>query len=422
MRCLGRSFLVFSAVGFAFLSIPAHAETTSTAILKMADGNYYHPSTGFKNSDENALRVLLGLPVAASSEPVIGEERTKPAILLAVYRAQAELRARLVAAGLDKRTTMQPVGQDAARPVTLAVWNRVTDEIQYVDAVKKGMALDVDEAATVGIKVKLTNYINSDYATNNPDHIVVAVRYPIYHEVKKGKKVVSYDVEQAVYTPASAPLLTPEVVAEGERLLDLHISNGIVALHKEATISPGLIKAIAVIEHTDRSWLMRDAKAAAGKVYATLALNPDQPYGYSRSSAGALGLFQFIPSTYKNFAKRPGLALNQNFEAGMRDPANAARAAVAYMDAVLGSLPTEAAADPQSPRAFEFFAAAYNGGTAKIKRASLVWDDQISGVLKPKEILSRARLHSETIDYVKKLRAVLPMIMGEKSASIVSET
>jgi hypothetical protein len=392
--------------------------STSTVILKMADGSFYHPSTGMKAPSEADLRLKLGLPpgdvVTAPPIPDVPPVPQVPQLLQAVYRAQQELKDRLHASGDDKIVNIKPVGQNSSRDITLAIWNRATDEIVYVDAAKKGTDLNLDDNAPVGVSVRYANYINSDYATDDPNHVVVAVRYPIYHEVFKGKKIVSYDVEQAVYTPASGPLITSEVVAHGEQMLDDDINAAITSLHKESTISPKLIKSIAIIEHSDTGTLKRDPNAATSKVFATIALNPTDPYAYARSSAGALGLFQFIPSTYKRLAKRTELHLNPNFEVGMSDPANASKAAVAYMDAVLGSLPDEAKADPTSARAFEFFAAAYNGGTAKIKHAAEIWDDQISGAVERKHILSRSRLQPETIDYVRKLRALLPVMMGRQ--------
>lgn len=402
----------------------ATQSSTSTVVLKMADGRFYHPSSGKIASSLDGLCVMVGVPSgffdASNASPTTPAEPELPVILRAVYRAQREMRDQLRESGQDKTVSIKPVGQDSARDVTLAIWNQQTDEIVYVDATKKGTSLDVDDGAPVGVTVKLANYINSDYATDDPNHIVVAVRYPIYHEVYKGKKVVSYDVEQAIYTPASAALISHDVVAQGEKMLDEDIANAVSSLHKEASVSPDLVKAIAIIEHSDSGTLRTNPAAATSKVFATIALNPTNPYAYARSSAGALGLFQFIPSTYNNLAKRPQLGLTADFTAGMSDPKNASKAAVAYMDAVLGSLPDAAKADPMSARAFEFFAAAYNGGTAKIKRAAMIWDDQISGALSRGQILTRARLQPETIDYVKKMRAVLPIIMGtqEPPASV----
>jgi hypothetical protein len=426
-----------SAMFGAVLVPSVHAEVTSTVIvapvvsptiLKMADGRFYHPASGLIMADENALRAQLGIPV-----PV---ENALPVVLQAVYRAQAELEKQITAEGKNTRYPMGVVGQDAPRAVTLAVWNKGTDEISYVSAIKTGKDLDIGIGSPVGIKVRLANWINTDYVTNDSNHVVVAVRYPIFHEIKKGTKVVEYSVEEAVYTPYNGALVTPEVIIEGERVLDEYIAKATSELVEKKvgsralsgknvteTISPDLVKALIVAEHTNTSSLRSNPKSAIGQIYATVALNPGEAYNYSGSSAGALGLAQFIPSTYNRLAKRTELGLKPDFEAGMRDHQNAIKASFAYLDAVLGELPAEAKnLDANDPRLFEYLAAAYNGGSSKVKRAILIWDEQISGELSRGQILSRARLQPETIDYVKKIRAALPVILGQQPQRLAGET
>ncbi len=400
----------------------------SPTILKMADGRFYHPASGLIMADENAMRAQLGIPV-----PV---ENALPVVLQAVYRAQTELEKQITAEGKGARYPMGVVGQDAPRAVVLAVWNKSTDAIAYVNATKTGKDLNIEGGSPVGIKVRLANWINTDYVTNDPNHIIVAVRYPIFHEIKKGTKVVEYSVEEAVYTPYNGTLATSEVMVEGERVLDEYIAKAVEELNQKRvgsralsgktvtdTISSDLVKALIIVEHTNSSSLRSNPGAAVGQVFATVALNPGEAYNYSGSSAGALGLAQFIPSTYNRLAKRTELDLKPNFEAGMRDHQNAIKASFAYLDAVLGELPAEAknlASD--DPRLFEYLAAAYNGGSSKVKRAISIWDDQISGELARAHILARARLQPETIDYVKKIRAALPVILGQQPQKFAGET
>lgn len=409
----------------------------SPTILKMADGTFYHPASGVKARTENELRSLVGLPLLPGSEPTtpVVVEQPKPTILRAVYRAQEELHARIKAEGMDKLVSMKPIGQDAPRPVTIAVWNRTTDEITYVKAMKQGKDLVIETPSPTKITVHTTNWINSDYDTADPNFLVVAVRYPIYNEVKEGKKVVSYNAEQAVYTPYTKEFMQPEIAVEGERLLDEMITNALADLRARGIksrphpdklmadiIDRHLIKALAIIEHTDGTSLKANADTAVKRVYVTLALNPGSAYNYSRSSAGALGLMQFIPSTYNRLAARTYLGLKPNFQDGMRDHTNALKASVVYLDSVLGDFSEDVQAQPNSPRTYEYLAAAYNGGSARVKRAVVIWDDQINGVLKPVEILKRSRLFPETIDYVKKMRRALPAVMGQAIAPSVQET
>ncbi len=94
----------------------------------------------------------------------------------------------------------------------------------------------------------------------------------------------------------------------------------------------------------------------------------------------------------------------------MRDHQNAMKAATIYLDTILAQYSPDVRLANADPRTYEYIAAGYNGGYAKIKTAIQIWDDQINGVLKPKEINKRSRLQAETIDYVKKLRNALPAL------------
>lgn len=411
------------------VSAPAPAPAPEKPlVLRMADGRYYHPGSGTIAPDEASLLARIGW--SGSVGTVIGQNsRPVAPILNAVYRAQDELRERIKSQGKDKRYPMAPVGQDTPRNVTIAVWNKVTDQISYVEGVKNGRDLEIEGGSPVGISVRLTNWINSDYATDDPNHVVVAVRYPIFHEIKEGAKVIRYDVEEAVYTPYNKTLHQADIIVEGERILDETIQKAAQDLKNRGigsralsgkgvtdTVSPDLIKALVVIEHVGSSEARGNPAAATGKVFATIGLNPGQAYNYAGSSAGAFGLAQFIPSTYNRLAARPELGLIPDFQAGMRDHQNAMKASYAYLDAVLGELPAAAKNLPaENTKLFEYLAAAYNGGSSKVKTAIQIWDEQISGELQPHQILTRSRLHGETIDYVKKLRAVLPVILGDKA-------
>ncbi len=394
-------------------------------ILRMADGRFYHPASGRIASSEASLLASIGLNSDGST---VVSEKPHGALLSAIYRAQDGLRAQIAAQGKDKRYSMAAVGQDAPRNVTIAVWNKQTDQIEYVEAIKQGKDLEIEGGSPVGISVRLTNWINTDYATNDANHLVVAVRYPIFHEIKQGTQITRYDVEEAVYTPYNKSMHQAEIIIEGERLLDETIekaaqelkamgikSRALSGKNVTDTVSHDLIKALVVIEHTNSSELRSNPAQAAGKVFATIGLNPGHAYNYSGSSAGALGLAQFIPSTYNRLATRAELGLNKDFQSGMRDHQNAMKASYAYLDAVLGELPAAAKDLPaDSTKLFEYLAAAYNGGSSRVKTAIQIWDEQISGELKPVNILARSRLQPETLDYVKKIRAVLPVILGQQ--------
>jgi hypothetical protein len=208
------------------------------------------------------------------------------------------------------------------------------------------------------------------------------------------KRQPRYQLEDVVYTPYSEALLTPEMVALGQQTLRANIARAMEALRAGGVrsrafpdrlvsdvIDPKLPEAIAVIEHLgEASLLGSNAASAAGSFYVVVAANQDSAYAYSRSSAGARGLVQFIPSTYALMTKRSDLGLIKDFEAGMSDPVNAIKAQIAYLDAELASMPLAIkdlySVDPA--RVDEYLAAAYNGGGGRVRKAIKAFGDDWS--------------------------------------------
>lgn len=415
-----------------FFTLAASTGAQELVILEMRDGSFYNPTTGKTAQSREALVQLLTAPAQATStsvipEPITNPEPVVPPLIAAIEKGQAMLRAQIAEEGLQERVRGPVIGQDAPRNVTLAVWNKTTDEIDLVKGVKTGKDLQLVGESPADIVIKRSNWINSDYQSEDPNHLVVAVRYPIFHEVKEGKKAVAYMTEQAVYTPYSSVLHQPEVVARGKEVVAKLVADALTDLRAQGVrsraqpdklvadvIHPDLLTSIAVIEHTESSSLRKDPAKTVERVYATIGLNPGVAYNYSRSSAGALGLFQFMPRTYASLANQPRHGLKIEFEAGMRDHLNAMKASAIYMDLILSQFPQEVRAANHDFKTFEYIAAGYNGGYGRVRRAIDIWDDQINGVLKPKEILRRARLQPETIDYVKKLRNALPALREER--------
>lgn len=412
-----------------FTGLAGVASAQNVLILQMNDGSFYNPNSGKIAPTREALLQMLGASSASATvienEPLIPTvpEPVLPPLIAAIEKGQTMLKDQIKMEGLDGRVRGPVIGQDSPRMVTLAVWDKETGNIDLVKGIKQGTKLTLTSPSPSKINVKSSNWINSDYQSVDPTHLVVAVRYPIYNEVKSGKKVTAYDTEQAVYTPYSTTLHQPEVVARGKKVVDELVESALSDLRSRGiksraqpdklladVVNPDLLTSIAVIEHADSGALRSNSKAVIERIYATIGLNPESAYNYSRSSAGALGLFQFIPSTYVSLAKQPQYGLKANFEDGMRDHHNAMRAAAIYMDIILAQYPAEVRAASSDFKTFEYIAAGYNGGYGRVKNAIQIWDHQINGVLKPKEINKRSRLQAETIDYVKKLRNAIPAL------------
>lgn len=406
------------------------APTVVLQIFRMSDGRYFHPASGMLASSEAEIYAAQGVTAPAAA---VDPARNTP-LLKAVDRAKSELTKRIsadeAASGLKTTPT-----DDIWVPVTLAVWNKTTDQIRYVDAKKRGTQLEIS-AGNEDIFVRRSNYINSEYAISDPNSVVVGVRYPILKSVESGGKIAYYEMHDEAYAPYSRDLHVPEVVKAGDDYLNKTIEQAYSEMRSANVASrayPGklmadvvdknLIKSILTIEHIDLSTLQSDPKYGVERVLATLGLNTKDTYNYSRSSAGAFGLVQFIPSTYAAFAARTNLGLIQDFEGGLTNHVNAVRATAAHLDDSLAALPSEVkAAGMGNDKVKEYLAAAYNGGYSKVRTAIQIWDEQISGAYKPHEILARSRLFPETIDYVKKLRYVLPVFKAGSYVQLTSGT
>lgn len=446
------SFIAAASLALTLSGGPVSAEELQ--VFTMADGRVYHPASGTVAESLERLQELLAAPspapaasaeagAQASTAPQASfafEEPAPPSGLRrAVLRGREMLKAALAADAAKGKKPRVVNGYDVWVDVTLAVWNERTDEIKLVWVRKNGMKLTVEtEGVDAPIRVKRTNGVNSEFVMDDGgERRVVAVRYPIFKDISKSRRNPRYELEDVVYTPYSSRIHDAETVAWGVETLRASIAKAFEAYRAAGirsrafpdrlladVIDPKLVEQIAIIEHLGETALFgEDARRAFESVYVIIAANQDDAFDYSRSSAGARGLVQFIPSTYALMTRRPELGLIKDFEAGMTDPVNAIKSQIAYLDAELASMPL-AVKDLYSvdnARVGEYLAAAYNAGGARVRRAIDRWgdawsephDSEIAAAAKrhgsrsaQANILRSATLKRETVIYVKKLRAV----------------
>jgi hypothetical protein len=106
-------------------------------------------------------------------------------------------------------------------------------------------------------------------------------------------------------------------------------------------------------------------------IYTLYALNEGQTYRYSVSSAGAGGMVQMIPATYRMVRGwNPNVPLNPDFVTGMQNHVNATQAMLIYMQRTWNDLiasPTVADAFANKIATQEqLMAAGYNSNPARI--------------------------------------------------------
>ena len=153
-----------------------------------------------------------------------------------------------------------------------------------------------------------------------------------------------------------------------KRLKDGHVYSAAFPGRKVTDVIPkDMLTILLLNEHIDPGAFHSAASAPylVKKVLTIIGANEEKAYAYTISPAGAFGLVQMIPSTYRLLlSKYPAAALNPNFGSGMTDAVNAVMAQVLLCDADWQTIleveyvPTE--------KIGPYLAAAYNGGVGRV--------------------------------------------------------
>jgi hypothetical protein len=171
----------------------------------------------------------------------------------------------------------------------------------------------------------------------------------------------------------------------------------------DADISPTEVALVlSIIEHIDP---LRFTNCEEGKeigliheVLTIVGANTTEAYAYSKSPAGARGLFQIIPDTYRRLREKyPKAGLTKDFVAGCTDHVNAAKASMLLFDSDLADLtPERMSAMRKNLRSVGMYlAAAYNCGSGKVQKSARLCGDKWT-----------CRLPEETKIYLKKFDVV----------------
>ena len=202
----------------------------------------------------------------------------------------------------------------------------------------------------------------------NEQQLPLMVQYPV---VRNGKFM-----ETAYYMSTHPGLVTPEVVAAGR-----YYVRNVIEIARDrlkdrgSNIQPNLAdiaERLATVEHVDHARFRSEyAPNIFNDIFTLYALNEGQTYRYSVSSAGAGGMVQMIPSTYRMVRSwHPNIPLIPDFVEGMRNHVNATEAMLLYMQRTW----TDLMASPTVANAFrsgiatqeQLMAAGYNSNPAKL--------------------------------------------------------
>ena len=237
---------------------------------------------------------------------------------------------------------------------------------------------------TAGFEVRKIreNGVGSRFEVKYPDNMAILA---LRTTVRSGRNTF----KEVVYTPYSSEIDTSSVRKAGFDYLLRQIElarKDLKARKVRLTGFEGLAAddmpthvalALSVIEHIDPTRFNNCQKgreiALVREVLTIIGANTSNAYAYSKSPAGARGLFQLIPDTYRSLQKKyPRSGLKENFVSGCTDHINAAKASLLLFDSDLADLPRERlhALGKNSRAVGRYLAAAYNCGSRRVDKST----------------------------------------------------
>jgi hypothetical protein len=328
---------------------------------------------------------------AAEVAPLLSDVQpssASPSIMDAIARGK-ELLAPVLIDFKNKEKGIAPlVSKTGLTAAALAIWDKSADTVTVYGGTRGVKFFTSDGNGPV---IPIISAAGSQTAYRSSDlNLVVVGTVQANMTAVTVKKKKRYSPTYSYYVAYVKELYSPETLAAGSDYLSSLIKDAFDDLDAKGIMSraypdqaltvvvdPYLIKSIAVIEHADSQIFdNNNSEDALGRFLVKLALNKEDALGSAVSTAGARGMVQFIPSTYKLMVtKRPDLQLIPDFVTGMNDHKNAVKAEAAYLDMILASLPDSVKDLYQKDRgaAAEYLAAGYNGGEGRVKKAIQAW-------------------------------------------------
>ena len=314
-------------------------------------------------------------PVSTSTNPVPTNATTGGMsfgyIKSRIAEAKRQMQTRPITTALTEGTVPTEV-------VRIAFEDRRTRALDYIVMSKDAFLStggDKDTTSQNGKQLKVRTIRGN--GVNTPIMILDAngtamqpllVQYPV---IRNGQYM-----ETAYYMSTHPGLVTSEVVNAGRYYVRNVVEIARDRLkEKGVTIQPkvaDIAERLAGVEHVDHDRFRNEYQPNIyNDIYTLYALNEGQTYRYSVSSAGAGGMVQMIPATYRMVRGwNPNVPLNPDFVEGMRNHVNATQAMLIYMQRTWNDLisnPTIADAVASGiATQDQLMAAGYNSNPAKL--------------------------------------------------------
>lgn len=283
-----------------------------------------------------------------------------------------------------------------AKDIALAVLDPADGSVKIAMGMQTGKTMKFSDP-NFNIKLARFNGVNSSFKISKPENgSILALKYLITPTESGSQKTILNAMYESVYVPFSEALNSPEIAAYGQNYLngvinkvaqDLRYipSQAISGKQIVEAIPPAMIKGLIYAEHSDSGKVLYgNPQTALDQLNILFAVNEGDTYKYSVSSAGARGLAQFMPATYGSLVQRhPEAGLLPDFVAGMSDHTNAIKAMYLLIDDYAGAVRVKAATGFTEGQVFDYGAASYNGGTARVVKAinnlGAGWNEDRSG-------------------------------------------
>jgi hypothetical protein len=287
----------------------------------------------------------IATPAPAAKHPVpVTDEQPSSASNLS-YRSLSFSQVKHRIAEAKRQMQSRPLTTSISEPVTLSTpvriayydWNH--KKVKYV-VLSKEAFLTPDSPTTVissdgepmTIKTIRANGVNTPVVITDQagqPQLPLLAQYP----VERGGRFY----ETAYYMSTHPGLVTPEIVTAGR----LYVRN-VIDIARDRLKAQGvyiqpriadIAERLATVEHVDHLRFRTEFHPNIfNDIFTLFALNEGQTYRYSVSSAGAGGMVQMIPSTYRMVRDTyPNVSLMPDFVEGMRDHVNAGQAMLLYM-------------------------------------------------------------------------------------------
>ena len=348
------------------------------------------------STDNTPTSILPAVPQPRIEIPKAGEEFRDPVsgrtlsfrqIKSKIAEAKRELQTKPLATAASDPTS------GTAEFVRVAYQDLKRNDIDFVVMSKEAFlstTTDKELISESGKRVRARtirgNGVNTPIvliSEDNQNHLPLMVQYPV---IRGGKFI-----EMAYYMSTHPGLVTPEVVNAGRLYVRTVVDLAREHLREKGiTIQPkiaDIAERLASVEHVDHLRFRTEPhKVIFDDIYTLFALNEGQTYRYSVSSAGAGGMVQMIPSTYRMVRSwHPNVPLMPDFVAGMQNHVNATQAMLLYMqrtwnDLVASETIRTALADGTATPE-QLMAAGYNSNPARlagyINRGGTGWTNLI---------------------------------------------